>query len=121
MRVPYSLYGGFGTGCASPAREGETWGHDELIAFLRKKGVHVEILRNPGGSGNFSTTCVVRVGERYQFDVHLEQSARQARDFTSDRGQRGYSWGRFCFIGDKSAIRIIRQALESSGSASAGR
>lgn len=97
----------------SSSREGETWGHEELIAFLRRKGVQLEILRHPSGWGSFANTSVIKLADRYQVDVHLEKTSREAHDYTNDRGQRGYSWGKFCFIGDKSAIRILRQALES--------
>jgi hypothetical protein len=96
-------------GRPSPSREGETWGPDELIAFLEARGIHVEVVRRPV----FTRTGTIRVERRYLLDVHVEESPRHAREYADDRGQRGYSWGKFCFVGDKSAIRIVRHALES--------
>ena len=128
-----SIEGSLFSGGPSPAREGDTWTHRELIAHLKARGLPlISRVATIGGahgpamwvakqSGNAirddkmylemgagdSSPPVVLDGVVYVQKMKAADSARDEAGTTTS----GFSWGRFLFLGDSDLLREIRKRL----------
>lgn len=107
-------------GCASvsggptPAREGENWDREDVLAHLEKQGVEFTVKGKLGAEGELvPPTAVLSIGGNKTVDVSRRKSAKAAKDWAANHGESAFSWGRFAFVGSsKEAIAPLRKALE---------
>jgi hypothetical protein len=110
----------------SEAKEGETWSHKELIAYLQSKGVRLYSYRtNRGcfyGPAMYFLTVSVKYPSLLDQEAELGSwngrayvqklaSAQGAKDKAGTGGDRAFSWGRFYFSGDDAFLKQMQDAL----------
>jgi hypothetical protein len=64
-----------------------------------------------GVSGSFlepSTTMLI--DGKHEVIALLQKDAKDAKETAGARD--GYAWGRFCFVGNREGIAVVRKALE---------
>lgn len=130
---------GRGSGSSSPTaaverpsdEDGLKWNHQDLIAFLKAKGVPIKdavpsnigaiqgpamlVFRNfeatPGSGSNGGTAADQLFSIGRQDGTCYIQLRRTAQDARDQAGVVGWSWGRFLFAGDPVYLAEIRKAI----------
>lgn len=109
----------------TPAREGETWTHRELAAYIKSRGVGCEMDMTRRGMIFAETTAAIKDvrfydEQNYSFGkvrcvatVTKMDTPQSAKDLAGmEKADAAFSWGRFCFQStDTAYLARLKKAL----------
>jgi hypothetical protein len=100
----------------SPQREGETWTHAELVAYLKSRGVAVTRTEPTHEGAHEGPAVDFWSPDDERLYVQKRATAADARDQAGAGGAGSFSWGRFLFLHAGNSPKLsaaIRAALRA--------